>query len=192
MQEQEIWKDIPGYEGLYQVSNLGNVKGLPSRRVYSDGRVHYYPERVLKQHTIRRNNKQVCLTVGGNHRSFRVHRLVAMAFLPNPNNYDQVNHKDENPSNNNIDNLEWCSAEYNLNYGTRNKRASESRGKVVLQYSFDGELLREFSGAREAARQMGLEANCGANIQNCCNGKRRSAYGYVWQWKYPSKYVDKV
>lgn len=114
---KEMWKDIPGYEGLYQVSNLGNIRSLK----YAGGN----KVKLLKQATTN-GYKQVQLSKNGKGKNHLVHRLVAIAFIPNPNNLPVVNHKDENPSNNNVDNLEWCTQEYNINYGTRNERASES------------------------------------------------------------------
>ena len=116
----EIWKDIPGYEGLYQVSNYGNVKSLNYRGTKGK-------HKCLKQNTDKYGYKVVILANHGKYKSYKVHRLVASAFIENPNNYPQVNHLDENPANNNYLNLEWCTAKYNINYGTRNKRAGEAQ-----------------------------------------------------------------
>ena len=116
----EIWKNIVGYEGKYQISNLGRVKSLKDR--------YGYRERILKPSTNKRGYKKVVLVkVGEKRKTFLVHRLVAEAFIPNPNNYSEVNHKDENPSNNNVDNLEWCTRKYNINYGTAIERATEKK-----------------------------------------------------------------
>ena len=115
---KEIWKDISGYEGLYQVSNLGDVRSLNYRR---NGEL-----KLLKQATNKQGYKQISLYKNGKIKTYKVHRLVAIAFIPNPNNLPVVNHKDENPSNNNVNNLEWCTVAYNNTYGTRTKRASES------------------------------------------------------------------
>lgn len=121
----EIWKDILGYEGLYQVSNLGNVRSLNYRR---SGKT-----KLLKQGTDN-GYKRVELSKNGKKKKYWVHRLVAIAFISNPNNYKEVNHKDEDKSNNNVNNLEWCTREYNNNYGTRNKRTSEShKGKILSE-----------------------------------------------------------
>ena len=129
--EEEIWKDIEGYEGSYQVSNLGRVRSL-------DRIIHYLscygkPSQRLAEGKLIRpgishdNYMSVALTFNGVSKSFSVHRLVASAFIPNPNNLPQVNHKDENPANNRADNLEWCTAKYNSNYGTRLQKLSESK-----------------------------------------------------------------
>lgn len=117
MQEKEIWKDIQGYEGLYQVSNLGNVKN----------KIQPY----LKQEKIYKkfSNSNGYLFVGlrkDKKRKFKyIHRLVAEAFIPNPNNLPQINHKDENKQNNCVNNLEWCTNKYNQNYGTIKERKKE-------------------------------------------------------------------
>lgn len=120
----EEWRDIKGYEGIYQVSNLGRVKSL--------GNGKKRKEKILKQQKTGRwkNYYKVILFKNGIPKTKKIHRLVAEAFIPNPNNYPCVNHKDENPSNNFVENLEWCSYEYNNNYGTKNKRVSETlKGK---------------------------------------------------------------
>ena len=114
MKNDEIWKDIEGYDGMYQVSNLGRVKSFKNCK-----------ERILSSGTTKKNYKFVILSKNDIRKNFQVHRLVAMTFLPNPDNLPQVNHKDENPSNNNLENLEWCTAKYNSNYGNHCNRISE-------------------------------------------------------------------
>jgi len=116
---EEIWKDISNYEGKYEVSNLGRVRSLSYN---GTGEIKF-----LKQSTNKRGYKRVGLCKNGKMKNCYVHRLVAITFIPNPNNHKEVNHKDENPANNNVNNLEWCTSEYNNNYGTRNKRAGESK-----------------------------------------------------------------
>ena len=114
MENIEIWKDIPGYESRYQVSNMGQVRSL---RNQSGG------IRIKVQQELRKNKglhyKSVFLFDGNKYHTCSVHRLVALAFIPNPDNLPEVNHKDENPSNNKVENLEWCDRKYNINYGTR-------------------------------------------------------------------------
>lgn len=126
----EIWKDIEGYEGLYQVSNLGRVrsldrytKGKNNSKIFKKGKLLKISQNQHGYNIVQLWNKQKCFQTG-------VHRLVAQAFIPNPNNLPQVNHKDENKINNCVDNLEWCSAEYNTNYGTCIKRRSEKQKNV--------------------------------------------------------------
>ena len=133
----EEWRDIKGYEKLYQVSNLGRVKSLPkfhrTSKFYSS--IGYMSkEKILKPLKQSCNYLQVDLCdINGKRRKKYIHKLVAEAFIPNPNNYEYVNHKDEKKTNNKIDNLEWCSFDYNLNYGTRNTRIKISHLKRNIE-----------------------------------------------------------
>lgn len=167
----EEWRDIKGYEGLYMVSNLGNVKSLNYLRNGKEG--------ILKPKEDRYGYMQVVIRKDGKNKNYTVHRLVAQAFLPNPDNLPQVNHKDEDKTNNNVDNLEWCSPKYNLNYGTRNKRASEKKIKPVIGINEVSGLILEFPSTVEAERQTGI-AN--QNISACCRGRQKSAGGYYWYY----------
>lgn len=177
MQEKEIWKDVVGYEGLYQVSNLGRIKSLPRHRVV--GWANYISkEKIIKQSNHRQGYKIVLLHKDGECKTYKVHRLVAIAFIPNKKGYRCVNHKDENKSNNIVDNLEWCNHSYNNNYGTRNEKVRKANGKPVLQYSKDGILLKEWICMREAQRGTGIQS-----IDSVCNGKRKTAGGYIWKYK---------
>lgn len=125
---KEIWKDIKGYEGLYQVSNLGNIKSLEKECNASNQFGCKFKvkkkEKILKQHINKFGYKRVTLYKDLKSKNYQVHRLVAEAFITNIDNLSQINHKDENKTNNNVDNLEWCSCSYNINYGKRNKIVS--------------------------------------------------------------------
>ena len=124
----EIWKNIEGYEGKYQVSNLGQVKSMIGQ------------EKVLHPKKHRNGHLQIGLHKDKKRKTMYIHRLVAQAFIPNPDNLPCVNHKDENPSNNNVDNLEWCTQKYNCNYGTRVNRIMEAKKqqyKKIYKYSFN-------------------------------------------------------
>lgn len=129
---EEIWKDIPKYEKLYQVSNYGRVKSLKRvvscncRNQYKTFKISYTKkEKILKGRKDKDGYLEVNLCKNGKHSNYKIHRLVALLFINNTNNYDQVNHKDENKLNNNVNNLEWCNAKYNCNYGTRINRIKE-------------------------------------------------------------------
>lgn len=156
----EIWKDIKGYEGYYQVSNLGRVYSLKSNKLI---RPHRNNKGYLKIHLYKKGDVKRCL----------VHRLVAEAYLSNPNNYPQVNHKDENKTNNCVSNLEFCDCKYNICYGTGHDRAAEKIKKAV----FCIELKKVFKSITEASEETGV---CLQSISLCCHGKRKTAGGYIW------------
>lgn len=160
----EVFRDIPGYEGLYQVSNLGNVKSL------GNGDNKKCKERMLKSCKDKDGYLMVCLSIHSYEKSYRIHRLVALAFLPNPNNYPQINHKDENRSNNNVDNLEWCDQQYNNEY---------SKVKPVNQYSLDGIYIATYKSIKEASRTTGIAQ---AGIVQCCKGRLKTSGGFIWKY----------
>lgn len=157
----EEWRDVPGYEGLYEVSNLGRVR--------RNGRI-------LRPYKDTWGYLSVSLSKNGIRRIVSVHRLVAQSFIPNPNNYPQINHRDENKTNNAISNLEWCTCEYNQNYGTRNERLS----KPVLQYDLLGNFVREWPSVSKVEEEMGI-----THISDCCLGRYgyKTAKGFVWRYK---------
>lgn len=170
----EEWKYIysvgTGYE--YQVSNLGRVRKI-------DG----YTETIVNQ---RINKAGYCIVYIGK-KLYYVHRLVANCFIENPFSYNVVNHKDENKTNNCVDNLEWCTQWYNCNYGSRNERISKSNKimnrklmKPILQFSKNGEFIKEFSSIHEAAQEMNTSH---VSISNACNGKSKSSCGFIWKFK---------
>ena len=127
----EVWKDIKGYEGLYQVSNMGRVKSVARTVTWKNQSVKRYKERIMKTRQ-KQGYASVCLFKDDIRRDFKVHRLVAEAFISNPNNLPFINHIDENKLNNKVENLEWCSREYNNNYGQRNGKISMTQKKNSL------------------------------------------------------------
>ena len=169
----EIFKDIPGYEGLYQVSNLGNVKSLNYRQTGK--------EQILRLHPKIKNKGyfKVRLFKNGIVKSYFVHRLVAEAFIPNQNNYPIINHKDENPSNNSVSNLEWCTYSYNINYGTRNEKCSLKRlneptiSKPIKCLDLKTNEETIYPSINEVSRQMKIRAS---SIHN-------SIYKYIKPYK---------
>ena len=167
----ETWKAIAGFEGLYEVSDLGRVKSLK-----------FGKERILKPGGDTHGYLQVCLCKDGHVKKFKVHRLVAESFIQNPNNLETINHKDEVKTNNTVSNLEWMSQKDNINYGTRNKRAAESLSKQVqMFYKSTGELLATFPSTHEAERITGIDHS---HISASCKGKLKSAGGYVWKYAF--------
>lgn len=176
---KEEWRDIPGYEGLYQVSNLGRVRSLD--RYVDHGQTKALRKgRILKQGRASGGYMMVQLCNGGGGSNKLVHRLVADLFVPNVENLAEVNHKDENKENNRADNLEWCTRSYNINYGNGNAKRVKDKLIAVEMYTLDGTKLQEFSSVNEAARAV-----CGSagNISMCCKGKRTTAKGYIWKYK---------
>lgn len=172
---KEIWKDIKGYEGLYQVSNLGRVKALEKKCI--NGRVN--KEKVLKSNEDNMGYKYIGLTKNLIRKYYKVHRLVALTFIPNPNNYPCVNHKDENKVNNIVDNLEWCTHRYNANYGTSKERSIEKQMKKVFQYNKNGELIKIFSSTK-AVIEDGFKQS---SVSQCCNGKILTHKNYIWSYE---------
>ena len=161
MSEGEIWKDVEGFEGFYKVSNRGNVYSI----VRKDSRGQKRGGFTLKP-THARGYPQVNLYKDGERKHKLVHRLVAGAFIPNPNNFPEVNHIDEVKDNNDVRNLEWCTGEYNNNYGTRTERVVKKTSKKVRAVNVKtGEVFR-FKSTAEAQRKG---YNSG-NISLACRG----------------------
>ena len=182
---REIWRDKKDYEGLYQVSNLGRVKSLNYN--------HTGKERLMKPS--RDKDGYFVLTLSnGTSLQFKVHRLVAETFLPNPENKPCVNHKIEGDEGKTINivyinedgtvdeeksTIEWATYEENNNYGTSLQRGAKARSKPVLQFTLDGEFVREYPSITEANVLLGVSPNSG-KIGLCCRGKQKSAYGFKW------------
>lgn len=172
----EAWKAVSGYEGIYEISNLGRVKSLKRKCPYQDG-FRTKPERILKTNIINGGYAQVTLEKSGTRKSLLVHRLVAMAFIPNPEAFPQVNHINGNKTDNRAENLEWCTAKENMVHSVVNCLRSDLKPVVML--SKDGCIVRKFNGLKEAARSTGIARQ---NIRFCCNHERRTAGGYFWRW----------
>lgn len=194
---KEIWKDVKGYEGLYQVSNLGRVKSL--------GLDKWHKGRILKQSFDGKGNYLfVGLHKDGKTKQKNVHRLVAETFVPNPNNFPCANHINERKTDNRATNLEWCTVEYNSNYGNAKKNMIESRRKnnnqeeinrkikdtkkknqsfscekPVAQYTISGTLVATYASATDAERKTGISRG---GIQRCCIGRYLQAKGFIWKY----------
>lgn len=166
---EEIWKDVKDYEKHYQVSNLGNVRSIKNNKII-----------LLKpyKNTKRSGYLEVYLRLPGSKKTFKVHRLVAQAFIENPNSLPQINHIDENKENNNVSNLEWCDNNYNIHYGTALTRMGESHRKKVAQYSLTGELINIFNSQTEAAKATNSKQG---SISNCVKGVLKKHNGFIWK-----------
>ncbi len=186
LQEQEEWRDIKGYEGCYQVSNMGRVRSLdhliptrnPNMFTLSKGRIR---TPVLKRH----GYLEVTLADSQNGKkvySAKVHRLVAQAFLPNPLNLPQVNHKDEDKCNNLLSNLEWCTAKYNSNYGNHNKNVSIAsigkNAKPIIGINVEtGEKL--YLPVMSHCKKYGFNTT---EVWKCATGRITQVKGYIWEY----------
>lgn len=174
----EIWKDIKGYEGIYQVSNYGRVKVL-DRKVWNAKVECVRKGRIFKTTKGSRGYIQVALTKNGKSRIFNVHRLVAQAFIPNPLNLPQVNHIDGNKTNNNVSNLEWCTAQENIQHAHKMNLTSNVSRKVQKLEKYTKNILCEYKSAHEASV---IEKIDETSIRRCCNYIRKSAGGYSWKY----------
>jgi hypothetical protein len=188
MSKTEIWKDIKGFEGRYQVSNLGRVRSLDMVLEGKNWKSSYPFEyqrsgKVLKPLKKRNGYYHICLRNNGKPKFFVIHRLVALAFIPNPNKLPCVNHKDEDKANNVVSNLEWCTQKYNSNYGTRNERLREysinNVMRPVVQYDMEGKVIDTFESLSDAANKTGIPS---VDISGVCNGRRKTTHGYVFKF----------
>jgi hypothetical protein len=201
MTMEEIWKDVVGYEGHYKVSNLGRVKSLDRSRVTERGKLFNFKGKFLKfNYNVRHKYPQVKLSVAGLEKTFKVHRLVAIAFIPNPENKYCVNHKNFNRLDCRVENLEWMSLEENNEHARLGGRPYGSKPgpdkppgyryrplvlinkkkRPVLQYDLDMNLVKRHASLIQAAR----DNNCGYwCIQDVCRGKRKVYNNYIWQYE---------
>ena len=177
---REEWKDIKGFEGYYQVSNLGRVRSLDREIYHSYNKtISHYKGSIMKLSKRRKGYLGLVLMKGNKQKSFLVHRLVAEAFIPNPNNYDQVNHIDENKTNNQVDNLEWCNCKYNVNYGSciermKATRTNNTHNQRPVKCVETGEI---FKNSRDAERKTGYKSR---SIRAVCNGEYKTLHGLHW------------
>ncbi|MGX9931963.1 NUMOD4 domain-containing protein [Virgibacillus salarius] len=191
--ENEVWKDVVGYEGYYQVSSFGRVKRVPRDITGKNGVTRHWKGKVLK-HTFNPDGYPMCiLSKDGKTNLFGVHRLVAQAFVSNPEQLPVVNHKDEDKTNNIVNNLEWCTVAYNNVYGERINSVKGSKGfktrhqkhrKPVEKYTVDGQLIKRFNSLKEAYESSPDYSKSG--IAHCCTGRLVTYKGFIW------KYADEV
>lgn len=169
---KEIWKPIQGFEGVYEISNYGNCRRVGKRnlapKIESNGYVRFH---------LSKNNKPITMLA---------HRAVALAFIDNPYGYSAVNHKDENKTNNCVDNLEWCDMHYQNTYGIGAINRHKAKEKPVLQFSKSGEFIKRFPSVTKAALELGLNVT---SIHCVCKGIRRykSTGGFIFRYAEDSK-----
>ena len=186
MTESEVWRDVVEFEGFYKVSNRGDVYSVERRDVMG----RKCGGRTLKTLRGKDGYLRINLSKNGITKQYLIHRLVAQAFIPNQNNYLEINHKDENKTNNRVENLEWCTRKYNMNYGTRNERANQTQSKKVKAINIKtGEVLA-FNSAKEAGNKgysrLSVSKACGGVYKNTKGeliGDGHLYRGYKWSYE---------
>lgn len=184
----EIWKDILGYEGLYQASNLGRIKSVDRTKIGKSGCEVIWKGRILHQYSNNGNNTylKVRLSKDGVIKNHYVHRLVWEAFNGKIPELMQVNHIDENCHNNLLSNLNLMTSKENNNWGTHTERLVEKQlnnavnSKIVFQFDLNGNFIREWPSGKEIQRQLNIPQ---ANISACCLGKMKQSHSYIWKYK---------
>ena len=165
----EVWKDIPSYEGFYQASTLGRIKSLP-RLVNNRFKDVQREERILKPSKSKNGYLRVVLMKEGKRKYISVHRLIALTFLSNELNLKQVNHINKNKEDNRVENLEWCTSKYNTRY---------SVAKKIEQYDLDGKYIKTWNCIRDVENELGIKNN---NLNHCLKNKNKTAGGYIWRY----------
>lgn len=174
----EIWKDIKGYEGLYQISNLGRIKSSDRELCNSRG-VYVRQGRVLKNGKNQYGYFQVSLYKDGKRVNKQVHKLIAIAFIPNTNNYKIINHIDGNRQNNNINNLEWCTQKHNVKEAYR-LGLVHKKYKPVNQYDLKNNFIKTWESIVEVNKVLKIDKS---SIVRCCKGKQNKAGNYIWRYE---------
>jgi len=176
---KEIWKPINQYEGLYEVSNLGNVRSLDKIAFTKAGWKRAYKGRMIKPKKHNGGYSTIILHRDGKTQTRTIHRLVAEAFLPNPNNYPEVNHIDENKTNNAVSNLEWCTRIQNQHHGTAIERSNLKQRIPFYQIDHEGHIVKRWDGFKVLQRD-GQFQRC--EVSKCCRGLRDTYKGYRWEY----------
>lgn len=172
---KEEWKEIKGFENLYAVSNLGRIKSLYRKRITGG----VLRERILHPGINRHGYCSVSLCKDGVIRQYKIHRLVAMAFIPNPQNYPIINHKNEIKTDNRVENLEWCDSSYNINYGGCIEKLKKNKFHPIRQMNENCKFVAIFPSAKQAGRELSLDYRA---ICKCANGRQKTCGGFKWEW----------
>lgn len=178
----EEWRDIKNFEGIYQVSNLGRIKSMTRVITYSNGVKHLTKGKVIKPILDTYGYYRITLYKNGKAYQRLWHRVVAEAFVPNPNNFSEINHKNEVRTDNRVENLEWCTKGYNNNYGNHNSNLSLSKRKSIYQIDDSNNVIKKWNSINEALEGLGLPQNNHGNISACLHGRIKHAYGYRWEF----------
>lgn len=174
--QEEIWKDIPQYEGLYMASNLGRIKSLPK---------NHHSTLILKNKKTKDGYYETSLSKNGKAKFIRTHRLIAFTFIPNIENKPQINHIDGNKLNNNVNNLEWCTVQENKEHAIRTglqnfNGKNNPKAKSVLQYDLKGNFIKRYDTLREAMKETNVLES---KISLVCNKHRKNAGGFIWKFE---------
>lgn len=175
----EIWKPLTLYNG-YEVSNMGRVRSIDREYIDKKGIKQTFKGRILTPIKQKNGYLNVLISQGGKFYKVSVHRLVAMAFIPNIKNKPQVNHKDEDKTNNRADNLEWCTSKENINYGDSLDKRIKAQRVAIIQFDLDGNFIKEWQGVALAARTLKISES---QISGCLSGIYKSAQGFRWLYK---------
>lgn len=177
---KEIWKDIKGFEGLYQASNFGRIKSLERHVKHNLVGKLLIKEKIRKTNITTAGYEYVVLAKDGKNKTYLVHRIIAETFIPNPNNKECVNHIDENKSNNNITNLEWCDYTYNNTYKNIHlRRKTDNVVRKIIQYDLDMNEIKRWNNITDAANYFNAKTS---NIIKCCKGERNHCCGFKWRY----------
>lgn len=175
MENKEIWKDIEGFEGKYQISSMGRVKSLNFKLTGK--------EQIMSLKVNKYGYKQILLYKDKKYKTFLIHRLVAQAFIPNPENKPEIDHINTNKTDNRVENLRWATSKENKNNPITIEKYKNCSSIPVLQFTLDGELVRKWDSATQAERELGFIQS---NISMCCSGKRKKTGNYKWHYHYKS------